>query len=204
MKNQTMAKPKRDLIFLFVLLVAPLVCFSQTIGDANGSGTIDIVDALVIAQFYVGMNPSSLNQTAADADGSGVVDIVDALLVAQYYVGIITKFPPSGSTGVCGTCIGYSTYPYCCNPATADPDGNGWGWENNANCIVKGSQVEYDQACDCPTPFVCPNSSKCSCYHVTGLGLNKQALTAAGGTRYDMASAMLKTETMSADYIYGD
>jgi hypothetical protein len=191
--------------FACLLLVSvTFAAFSQTLGDVDSSGNIDIVDALIIAQYYVGMDPPSFNRAAADVDGNGNADIVDALLVAQYYVGIILKFPGDGSGGSCGTCVGYSTYPYCCNPATADPDGDGWGWENNANCIVKGSQVEYDQACDCPTPFVCPNTAKCSCYHVEGLGENKKKLTAAGGTRYDMAAAMMETENMSADYIYGD
>jgi beta-glucosidase len=62
------------------------------VGDANGNGTIDIVDALLIAQYYVGLNPSGFIAANADTDCSGSIDIVDALLVAQYYVGIITQF----------------------------------------------------------------------------------------------------------------
>jgi hypothetical protein len=62
-------------------------------GDVNASGAVDIVDALLIAQYYVGLNPSNFNPDVADVNCSGAIDIVDALLVAQYYVGLITTFP---------------------------------------------------------------------------------------------------------------
>ncbi len=62
-------------------------------GDVNGNGVIDIVDALLIAQYYVGLNPANFNAANADVNCSGGVDIVDALLVAQYYVGLIASFP---------------------------------------------------------------------------------------------------------------
>jgi xylan 1,4-beta-xylosidase len=64
-----------------------------TKGDVNGSGTVDIVDALLIAQYYVGLNPSGFIAENADVNCSGTIDIVDALLVAQYYVGLMTAFP---------------------------------------------------------------------------------------------------------------
>jgi hypothetical protein len=59
----------------------------------NNSGTIDIVDALLIAQYYVGLNPANFNAANADVNCSGAIDIVDALLVAQRYVGLIANFP---------------------------------------------------------------------------------------------------------------
>jgi enterochelin esterase-like enzyme len=62
-------------------------------GDVNGSGAIDIVDALLIAQAYVGLSPSNYNPACADVNCSGSVDIVDALLIAQRYVGLISSFP---------------------------------------------------------------------------------------------------------------
>jgi lysophospholipase L1-like esterase len=61
-------------------------------GDANMNGTIDIVDALLVAQYYVGLNPAGFIVAAADTNCSGSVDIVDALLIAQYYVGLIAQF----------------------------------------------------------------------------------------------------------------
>jgi hypothetical protein len=60
--------------------------------DVNGDGTIDIIDALLTAQYYVGLNPENFNPDAADADCNGGVDIVDALLIAQFYVGLISAF----------------------------------------------------------------------------------------------------------------
>jgi hypothetical protein len=61
-------------------------------GDVNSNGTVDIVDALVTAQYYVGLNPANFNTAAADVNNSGSIDIVDALLIAQYYVGLIPGF----------------------------------------------------------------------------------------------------------------
>ncbi|MBN2441206.1 MAG: dockerin type I repeat-containing protein [Spirochaetales bacterium] len=61
-------------------------------GDVNSDGRVDIVDALLSAQFYVGLNPADFDQSKADVNCDGSVDIVDALLIAQYYVGLITDF----------------------------------------------------------------------------------------------------------------
>lgn len=62
------------------------------IGDTNSDGVINIVDALLVAQYYVGLNPAAFNPAPADADCDGDVDIVDALRIAQYYVGLISRF----------------------------------------------------------------------------------------------------------------
>jgi rhamnogalacturonan endolyase len=61
-------------------------------GDVNNSGTIDIVDALLVAQYYVGLNPQGFDPGRADTNCNGSVDIVDALLIAQHYVGLIDQF----------------------------------------------------------------------------------------------------------------
>jgi hypothetical protein len=63
-----------------------------SLGDVNGDDAIDIVDALLIAQFYVGLSPSDFDQSNADTNCDGNIDIVDALLIAQYYVGLISDF----------------------------------------------------------------------------------------------------------------
>jgi hypothetical protein len=75
-------------IFLFIGFTAG---FAQDLGDVNNSGEIDIIDALMIAQYYVGLDPSGFVASAADANCSGGIDIVDALLVAQYYVGLVSE-----------------------------------------------------------------------------------------------------------------
>ena len=62
------------------------------LGDVNNDGSIDIVDALLIAQYYVGLDPANFDIANADTNCDGSVDIIDALLVAQYYVGLVTSF----------------------------------------------------------------------------------------------------------------
>ena len=62
-------------------------------GDVNGDNTVTIVDALITAQYYVGLNPPVFVQAAADVNCSGSIDIIDALLIAQKYVGLVTAFP---------------------------------------------------------------------------------------------------------------
>ena len=70
----------------------PAPTSAGNLGDVNNDGMIDIVDALLVAQYYVGLNPSNFDQSKADTNCDGNVDIVDALLIAQYYVGLITDF----------------------------------------------------------------------------------------------------------------
>jgi endoglucanase len=62
------------------------------LGDVNENGGIDIVDALLVAQYYVGLEPADFNPEAADVTKDGAIDIVDALRIAQYYVGLISGF----------------------------------------------------------------------------------------------------------------
>lgn len=62
------------------------------LGDVNDDGSIDIIDALLIAQYYVGLDPAGFNVNNADTDCDGSVDIIDALLVAQFYVGLVSGF----------------------------------------------------------------------------------------------------------------
>jgi len=64
----------------------------QNLGDVNNSGGIDIVDALLIAQYYVGLNPQNFDTSKADTNCDGSIDIIDALRVAQYYVGLVSQF----------------------------------------------------------------------------------------------------------------
>lgn len=61
------------------------------LGDVNSDDSIDIVDALLVAQCYVGLT-SCADPSMADVNCDGTIDIVDALLIAQYYVGLISQF----------------------------------------------------------------------------------------------------------------
>jgi hypothetical protein len=95
---------------------------AQQLGDVDGDQEVDIVDALLIAQYYVGLNPAGFNVNAADVDCDGSADIIDALLVAQYYVGLVDEFdcgsptpgptvPPGTDTDVFGITMLYPTLP---------------------------------------------------------------------------------------------
>lgn len=77
-------------------IVSPSITPSSSIpdlGDVNNDGNINIIDALMISQYYVGDIPDNFDETKADVDSSGSINIIDALLVSQYYVGKINAFP---------------------------------------------------------------------------------------------------------------
>jgi hypothetical protein len=59
-------------------------------GDVNNDTIIDIIDALLVAQYYVGLNPDGFNPDAADVTNDRSIDIVDALRIAQCYVGLVS------------------------------------------------------------------------------------------------------------------
>jgi len=122
-----------------------------------------------------------------------------------------------------------NAYPTCASSAS-DPDGDGWGWENNQSCIVAASTSttyptcassasdpdgdgwgwENNQSCKVATTSTggstsaCPNGMACGSYSVSGLGSRKQQVLGAGADTLDLAVAMLETETMSTNYAYGD
>ncbi len=91
---------KITLVCLLVSFIPCLVFAQSILGDANGSGNIDIVDALVVAQYYVGLPAASIVTGASDVNADGSITIVDALLIAQYYVGLISQFPGSQAQGI--------------------------------------------------------------------------------------------------------
>jgi hypothetical protein len=60
-------------------------------GDANIDNAITIIDALLIAQYYVELDVQ-IHIDTSDVDCNGTINIVDALLVARFYVGLIDSF----------------------------------------------------------------------------------------------------------------
>ncbi|MBN2736184.1 MAG: cellulase family glycosylhydrolase [Spirochaetales bacterium] len=69
---------------------SPTVDPEFLLGDANSDLAVNIVDALLVAQFYVKIPlTSSFNENAADVNKDNLINIVDALLIAQYYVGLV-------------------------------------------------------------------------------------------------------------------
>lgn len=91
-------------------------------------------------------------------------------------------------------------YPYCANGSASDPDGDGWGWENNQSCVVQGSAADTGGA----GSSACPSGMTCGSYTVSGLGSRKSQVRSAGGNSLDLAVAMLETEDMTTNYAYGD
>ena len=64
------------------------------LGDANGDGTVNAVDAMLVLQYYTGANDGSeLKLDLCDVDGNGAVNSLDAMYILQYYTGAIDKFP---------------------------------------------------------------------------------------------------------------
>ncbi|MBN2738514.1 MAG: cellulase family glycosylhydrolase [Spirochaetales bacterium] len=63
------------------------------LGDVNNDDIVNIVDALLIAQAYVGVSGPLITVECGDVNCDSTQNIVDALLVAQKYVGIIDEFP---------------------------------------------------------------------------------------------------------------
>jgi len=89
---------KKIFIIFAGLIIFPVFLMAQSsscalLGDTDGSGTIDIVDALLVAQVYVGIDVANYNPLCADTNCNGAVDIVDALLIAQIYVGLLPGAP---------------------------------------------------------------------------------------------------------------
>jgi hypothetical protein len=66
--------------------------YNRGIGDVNNDHSVNIVDALMIAQYYVGISGADAYLPFGDPSNDGIIDIVDALLVAKYYVGLVSEF----------------------------------------------------------------------------------------------------------------
>ena len=67
----------------------------KILGDVNEDGRVDITDAMLVGQYYVGLKPKAFKacKEAGDVNMDKAVDITDAMLIAQIYVGVIEKFP---------------------------------------------------------------------------------------------------------------
>jgi hypothetical protein len=93
----------RKLFLIMLCVLFSVVGFSisaQSLGDVNGDGRVDVVDALLISQYYVNLSPQNFNSAYADVNCSNSIDIVDALLISQLYVGLLSDFPCSLNTPV--------------------------------------------------------------------------------------------------------
>lgn len=115
MKKNTFLK--QLLLVLIVFSMSAGFAYGQipVCGDVDGNGTTDIVDALRIAQCYVGLIQCP-SPDAGNVNCDGSIDIVDALMVAQYYVGLLTQLnccssQPTNLTLSCYLEFNVSIYP---------------------------------------------------------------------------------------------
>ena len=69
-------------------------------------------------------------------------------------------------------------------------------------CIATFSTLNMTRSSTVVRAASCP--STCGSYNVPGLGARKQQILNTGGNSLDLAIAMMETETMQANYTYGD
>lgn len=64
------------------------------LGDVDGSGEVDSVDAPMALNIYLGVlaNPTEYQMWAANVNKDSDVDLVDASMILNYYLGVITSF----------------------------------------------------------------------------------------------------------------
>ena len=88
-----LASPRRLALTLVVAAQAVLAATVAAVpcGDVNGDGVVDIGDALVVAQFDVGLRLCGqlAHPEACDVNGDGACNIGDALRISQCDVGLI-------------------------------------------------------------------------------------------------------------------
>ena len=65
-----------------------------TKGDVDGDGAIDLADAVLVINRYVGKPVSKFNEMAADVDGDGSIDLADAVRIINFYVGKVESLAP--------------------------------------------------------------------------------------------------------------
>lgn len=64
------------------------------VGDADGNGSVDYFDAMVVMQYFAGLiDETQLDVSAADVDNSGDLDFFDGMYILQYFAGIIDALP---------------------------------------------------------------------------------------------------------------
>lgn len=89
------------------------------LGDVNEDGSVNIIDAMFIAQYSVGLRSlSDAQKVAADTTGDKAVNIVDAMHIAQYSV------DPTGNGGV----LFKPLWEFPEDSGTWDPRGLNAGW----------------------------------------------------------------------------
>ena len=122
-------------IYVIIILLFMVLPIYAKIGDVNYDSRVDIIDALLTARYYVGIEVKRFIADAADVDGSQKIDIIDSLFIARYYVGLIKEFPVEKMEGYNPT-----TQPYLYFAALGDGKASEKG-PDNAYIRVWSEQV---------------------------------------------------------------
>jgi hypothetical protein len=72
----------------------PTTTPTPRIGDTNGDGVVNSIDALLVLQFTADLLASLPNPSAADMNRDGRVDAIDAALILQRSAGLLAGAPP--------------------------------------------------------------------------------------------------------------
>jgi hypothetical protein len=181
------------------------------VSDADGDGYL-------VADLCV---PSCAVERLADDRGYGfeaqqtcvVEGSVAALQAARCVVLPREGLPEPGN----GFQLTEGCFPPCLNAAGVDAQG--FGFEQERACVLAGSDASVQGVpCVpppatvtglCPNPLVCPVANgvalTCGCGFRDGFAERKQViLNTPGASQYFLASAMMETNTLTANYPLGD
>jgi endoglucanase len=188
------------MLMVCILLILAAAVFGQTLGDANSDDSVDIVDALVTAQFYVGLTVT-IDENAADVNCDDAVNIVDALLIAQFYVGLIPEFPCEGGTTV------PTNVPTATPVSTPGPTGVGPGKYNYGETLQKAIFFyKAQRSGDLPDdyPLIWRSDSCLEDGADVGLDLTGGWYDAGDHVKFNLPMAFTAAQLGWAIYEYGD
>jgi lysophospholipase L1-like esterase len=95
--------------------------------NSTGRSPIRVVDQ------YTGFNPAQDTVDGVHPNDSSGIRKIEARWYPALTAVLRSTSTPTAPNG----------YPYCVNGWSSDPDGDGWGWENNASCVVRGSPADH-------------------------------------------------------------
>jgi spore coat protein H len=153
--NNLSIKANIFIVMVLILFFGAVSANAQTLGDVNSSNSVDIVDALLVAQYYVGLQVTNFNPAYADVNADASVTIVDALLIAQFYVGLIDKFPGSATNAAPNAKFTISDITPTLNQAvtfnasgSSDTDGTiaSYAWDFKDGSTATGVSVSHSFA----------------------------------------------------------
>jgi lysophospholipase L1-like esterase len=152
--DQARAKnPRVKFIVAKILPMAPSNCSTCAAGvialnnaiPGWASAKTTSASPITVVDQWTGWNPSTLTVDGVHPNDAGhqrMAAVWYPALVAALAGGTTTTTTSSTSSG--GTAS--NGYPYCANGSASDPDGDGWGWENSASCVVRGSKADPGSA----------------------------------------------------------